>query len=777
MVAACVKHECEPQVDAGCCEYVGASLHVGVAQLETKAVYDPAAIESPADVIKNLWVIQFNGTTDDSKIIGEPMYIEDFSSFDGELKLVATTKPCVIWFIANTFEGIGVFSLPQGTTLGELKGKRRFVTASQGPLSKELVEIDGEKVIVEHPIFNGSVTKTVFEGVQLSASLKRNVAKVQVTVTNSTADKAPSEQVVIEAITLRSVPSISYYLTNLEGLAAPFPSSTSFSKVDLDQIAWEPGADGKTMILPAFYLPANLRGKATANTSPASKNKYAPAEATYLQVWGHYTDGGVDYPISYSFYLGENLVDDFNVEPNKSYTYAFEITSRGDADMDSRIEDWGLVDFSDTKYDLANSYIVNPPPSSWRNFRIPIQRIHDFWGTDLVHNYENQEYLSLRKNGDKWKAFILAADFELSDDKVRLTKKNGVVGVDSYFEVQISSDVERGNLIVAVGPDDAAENVSWSWHLWITDYNPEAALEMGNGTDGQYVYPVINGSVHRYQGDALWGKYKNKYIMDRNLGYGDNVHSYPLGNKGMVYYQYGRKDPFLYPAQTSNNYRYPANKTQHSFQSVDNSTTITDSYNTVTYAVTHPLHYIKGTVADHAGSLTTWCHTDFYNPNPVDKNRIWYDPMTTKGAEKEGQKSIFDPCPPGFRVPPTNTWADFRHNGDARPSTNVLKNTGDETLWGFKNVVEIKGLQYWPYVANQLVPEEVVFIPASSYVNPATSGGYLNLPQVGQWTFLWAEKASTNDAGFCITAQPAMLSPSHTTGQGRGLPVRCITDN
>lgn len=766
-IVSCVKYEDAPEVPAAAGDVVDVNLNLSIAGLDTKTVHDPESIESVTDVIKNLWVIQFNGTTDDSEVIGEPVYIEDFTSFDGRLKLVASSKECVIWLIANTFEGVGVFNVPQGTTLADLKNKRRLVTVETDILSKETNDL-------LHPIFNGSITATVTEGLNLSARLKRNIAKVHCTVTNRTSGKAESERVVIETITFRSVPSVSYYVNNFDPQIVPFPALSSFSKIDYESVAWQPDGDN-SMQLDA-YLPANLRGSVPSNTSAAMKNKYAPDGSTYLQVLGHYTLDGVDYPVTYSFYLGENLVDDFNVTPNRMYTYSFEINSRGEADLDSRIEDWGLVDFSDTKYELANSYILNPPPSSWRNFRIPIQRIHDFWGTQTVKDYEDSEYLSLRNKSDKWKAFILASDFDLSDGKFKVTKSQGKTGTDTYFEVQISSDVKRGNVLIAVGPDDNSGNVSWSWHLWITDYNPEVAITMGNGTEGQYVYAVTGGSVHRYLGSSLWSRYKHRYMMDRNLGYTDKVYMYPIGNEGLLYYQYGRKDPFFYPkSETDNNYIYPADKTNHSFRSIENSETTVGAYNTVTYAVTHPLHFIRGTQKGHEGSLVTWCHGTVYNPDPVDRNIRWYDPLTTQGAKREGDKSIFDPCPPGFRLPPTSTWEDFKINSHQTPTTNVLKNTSDETLHGFKDFVEAKGLQYWPYMENQLISDDTVFYPASGYVNPAVGGGYLQ--QAGQWTFAWAERPYSYDKGYGITAQPAMLSPTHTTGQGRALPVRCITDN
>jgi uncharacterized protein (TIGR02145 family) len=175
--------------------------------------------------------------------------------------------------------------------------------------------------------------------------------------------------------------------------------------------------------------------------------------------------------------------------------------------------------------------------------------------------------------------------------------------------------------------------------------------------------------------------------------------------------------------------------------------------------------------------LTTWCHNTKYNPASGDRNLIWFDPHTTKGGKKEGEKSIFDPCPPGFRVPTTATWQNFTKNDKASGgTTNVIAKAEDETLWGFSYYRDIFGLQYWPYVENQIVPADIVYYPASGYINPATTGGYVT--QAKEWVFVWADKVYSSDRAYSMNAQPvAQINSSNTTGQGRGLPVRCITDN
>mgnify|MGYP003330203261 CR=1 FL=1 len=67
----------------------------------TKGVHDPGVIGNVADVIKNLWVIQFDGVSDNSRILGEPVYLESFSESEGvlsaDVNLIAVGNKCTIY--------------------------------------------------------------------------------------------------------------------------------------------------------------------------------------------------------------------------------------------------------------------------------------------------------------------------------------------------------------------------------------------------------------------------------------------------------------------------------------------------------------------------------------------------------------------------------------------------------------------------------------------------------------------------------------------------------
>jgi len=753
ILVGCVETELEFSVNEGADVSICLDIMVEGEDF-TKAVNDPEHIIAVSDVIKNLWVIQFDGTTDQAKVLGEPTYISDFSSFDGKISLVETLKPCVIYFIANTFEDVGVFPLNQWTTLGELKSMHRLVESQNDLMGAE--DIDSH-----HVMFNGVARlEKLVAGQEVTVLLHRNIAKVSLTVKNSAPAMAGLE---IKSLQVCSVPSVSYYITDKDW-EAPYPATSIFRKINYAEVLWPETSDQETLTL---YLPLNMRGK-SSSTSESEKNKYAPDGSTYVLVSAVYTDKGVEYPITYTFYLGEDMINDYNICAGRHYEYMFELKGRGNADEDNRVSDWGLVDFTDkTKYGIANSYILNPIPSGTfnRHFRIPIDQIKVFWGNQ---GYENDLYYSL-SNNPNWRCFVLASDFEITESNFKIITPAGNINSDKYFEVSVAPGTQ-GNVIIGIG-SASDKTVSWSWHLWITDYDPYQCFEFGDAADGQYIYPVTGGSVHRYAG-SYWDGNRRKYIMDRNIG-SVYAETYPSDNRGLLYFQYGRKDPFFFSGDL---YRYPDGSTIKYAAKSYNDEAIKGK--SMRYAVLNPLVFINGVNPDGTSNNETWIMDDKY----VAETNVWNDPVSS------GEKSLFDPCPPGYRLPERAVWNDFRSQGTpeqpvSRPSTNTFSKNGLDInaqtpyMRGFKPYNQVKGLLYWPFDGKD-VPNQVVYIPASGYKNQ-TTGNPSNHGNTSSeyWSFLWTEVSYSAGLAFAHASQPDVLNTSTSHRRARGLPVRCITDN
>lgn len=180
---------------------------------------------------------------------------------------------------------------------------------------------------------------------------------------------------------------------------------------------------------------------------------------------------------------------------------------------------------------------------------------------------------------------------------------------------------EEGNAVVAY--TNEAGEILWSWHIWCTDK----------------------------PADQSWNA--NTWL-DRNLGAVTAV-SGDVGSYGLMY-QWGRKDPFpgskLY-SWTGTNDESSAFSTDYTYYTVANS-----GYGwkyesgvglTVAEAIAQPMFMCQNaTAADPDPS----CADGSKNFNNV--TRPWVAGMCAVEYSKlwlDDQKTIYDPCPAGYRVP------------------------------------------------------------------------------------------------------------------------------
>jgi hypothetical protein len=170
---------------------------------------------------------------------------------------------------------------------------------------------------------------------------------------------------------------------------------------------------------------------------------------------------------------------------------------------------------------------------------------------------------------------------------------------DGYVFFSTADAYKEGNAVIAV--TDADGNILWSWHIWLTDEPQEQ------------VYT------------------NNAVMMDRNLGATSAVPG-DAGALGLLY-QWGRKDPFLGSSAVECNKYKLAESTITWPDAVLTSETI----GTVAYVTANPTTFV-GSEAFYA---------DWFYASP--DNTLW----TTSAVSK----SIYDPCPAGWRVPDLGHWS------------------------------------------------------------------------------------------------------------------------
>ena len=702
--------------------------------------------------IKNVFVLQFDGTSDAAKLVSWS-YVGNYSA-TSDIELKATDTKNRIVFLANTFSPATRF--PDGMTVAELKKfKIKNITNDKGVFGVEEVS-DG--VSNFYPMFSGDlIVENIATGTTLTCTLRRNIARINVTVVNQAA--GGTDDIQIQSLRLRAVPNGCYNYTNYASSDATpdfsafpetnYPADGSFKTLDYESVNWTAGTgddDNKKTF--TFYAPFNLRGTIT-NTDEKQKNKLAPSTATRCEVTATYLSGGERYPVTYTFVLGADMTSDCNLLPNRTYSYTFTIKQKGNPDIDPRVEDWGPVDYTLSTAPRANCYILNPPTSSdmSRKFLIPIDRVRVFWGSGDYEKADQTRAMMGEHSADPWTAKILWSDFRIENDNLKITRATGTgsnlsSGVSNYFEVEVKGGVS-GNAVVALYLGDT-DIIIWSWHLWITDYTPDYAYSKKlkpEPENGKYIYDVPGGAVHSYNTAAFkTGINAHRFIMDRNLGAMNT--NYAGSGTGSVYYQFGRKDPF------AGGTLYKPDGSSISISTIAwNSSSITQESSkigkNVPYSIQNPLKFITG---------TTWTTGDIYCPADGG-DFMWQDPKALPDADGKVKKSIFDPCPSGWMLPQNGTWAGL--------STSNM-------LWSTE---KSNGIGRYYYPAGTSITDIYAFYPASGY-RQSSNGSFRT---VGGYGYCWSSSPSSTSA-FYLYFNGNYVNPSNTYSRAYGCPVRCVQE-
>ncbi len=193
--------------------------------------------------------------------------------------------------------------------------------------------------------------------------------------------------------------------------------------------------------------------------------------------------------------------------------------------------------------------------------------------------------------------------------------KNAKLCSDNRIYVETTGT--EGNALVAVLNGEGT--IIWSWHLWVTDYDP-------NNSSSDYNYINLDGTEY--------------YMMKRNLGAfynsAESINGYREEQVGL-YYQFGRKDPFV---GVNNIYEASANRetTNSGNWAQVNCGGLVNKY----YASSNPMTFIKGTTASKS-----WL------PSLGAVDGLW-------GTATKEQ----DPCPYGWRVADTEIWTAIKEKAD-----------------------------------------------------------------------------------------------------------------
>ena len=270
---------------------------------------------------------------------------------------------------------------------------------------------------------------------------------------------------------------------------------------------------------------------------------------------------------------------------------------------------------------------------------------------------------------------------------------------DGYIAFQTADTFKEGNAVIAA--KDASGNILWSWHIWLTDQPQGQVYYYGAGT-----------------------------MMDRNLG-ATSATPGDVGALGLLY-QWGRKDPFLGSSSIS------SETTAKSTISWPSSVSTNSSRGTVSYVTANP-----------TTSVTADSSTDYDWHYSSRDNTLW----TTSNQTK----SIYDPCPAGWRVP------DGGANGVWSKALGSSSSFITELLYSSSN----KGMHF----SGKFGSASPIWYPASGCRYDGGGG----LSSVGDVGYYWSASPYGPNA-YYLFFDDGYVNPSSNTSRAIGLSVRCLQE-
>lgn len=229
--------------------------------------------------------------------------------------------------------------------------------------------------------------------------------------------------------------------------------------------------------------------------------------------------------------------------------------------------------------------------------------------------------------------------------------------------------IRQGNAVIAI--KDAGDNVLWSWHIWVTDEDINNAIEITNFQGNKYKLMSVNlgwcdGSTTNYA--------KRSCKVKFTAGGESQTITIRQASKSIVvggnhpYYQWGRKDPFR-----PSNGLGKTNKTWYD----KNGASSTGSPETENLSTGNDCikNYIlkPNVIHNHPHGDNTYANLWSANNNVNTAN----DNLVIK--------TIYDPSPVGFKLPPSNAFTGFTANGKNVTVLSQINGTWDSSLngWNF----------------------------------------------------------------------------------------------
>ena len=328
------------------------------------------------------------------------------------------------------------------------------------------------------------------------------------------------------------------------------------------------------------------------------------------------------------------------------------------------------------------------------------------------------------------------------------------VGGNAFLDFEVkANDIQSGNAVVAVTKGSgASKTVLWSWHLWFAPKDALDKIKVTNHQNVNYYFTkeALGWKPTQWSGSTYDKPRTVKVKVEQTIANNGtkqetviNITQNP-GNvrKGATtLYQFGRKDAFPGVA-TSDLKAGGITENAGDNMSITNNIQNPDKF------------YIYGSSA--------WTNYGYYN--------LWSADNTVIGGYNQGNdnpvvKTVYDPCPVGFKMPANNAFTGFTTTGQNSTSQSEMNVDGTDDWQQWTNNF---GHNFW---TNSSKTATINF-PASGF--RYNSDGSLDF--VGNFGYYWSAVPNSTSYACDLYFDTGYVYPLGSNSRACGFAVRAVSE-
>lgn len=463
--------------------------------------------------------------------------------------------------------------------------------------------------------------------------------------------------------------------------------------------------------------------------------------------------------------------------------------------------DLSLYDPSSSTHTLqtaksANCYVVNAP--GW--YKIPL-----YYGNSLNNSngygtatFQNHEGTQITESNCNFSSSVTSGKLLWQDEYALITPTSISKTSDGqYLKFYVSPDaIAQGNAVIAAtSGENGTGDILWSWHIWVTNMDLTKRVNVLSGANRNTDYPFMTKPVGYCEESTL--RYPQRdFIVTIQQGTSCKLAAAKISQQSettlyvaqnCTFYQWGRKDPF--PGAQNNGDSpeqklcYKADGSAFVYEKKGGSTTLGEGKQSMAGSILNPTTFYYSLTSgnkesNYDATNNDWCSTT-YNDNwsmiNASINGNWADDNITK--------TVYDPCPIGFKMPGCNAFTRFTKDGKAHYS-----NDGHSTCNGdaWKNQICVSNKNSyvtdkgWSFYTQADNTGETDFWYAFGYIDcwidRYSSTGKGCLAYVGVSGYYWSAGAYSAGRGCNLLFSAGNVYPRTIHQRAYGFAARPVSE-